>query len=287
MSEIFGDVPRESAYAADRLQAIFSGFSPAARMGRQIAMLQVYADDSKSREEVLVLAGYVGHLEQWQKFSVEWQRLLDEHPKWDEFKMKRAARHPERALKFYRVVEKYAAVSVACVVEIQALRTLCDEFALPDFCRNPYNWAFKALPGATYMRLGNVGAQYPMEFIFDDRGEERTVRDAWPFFFMGMPSNAQRIMSPAKPRFERSHEVLPLQAAEIAAWHARKHWVDHKKFESEAIELSWPEATPMKGLLTHWNYETLKPNMQGLRALLEQIKYQPLDPLPEQPPDDD
>lgn len=249
----------------DRLDALYCGVPAERRDRRPIAMLQVFIDDSKTGEEVLVLAGYVGHWVKWKALTEEWNSLLKQTG-WDEFKMTRASRCPEIGEQFYRIAKAHVAVSLACVVEIAALRQLCDELGLPKFCRNPYNWALKALPGATYIELGEAGTKYPMEFIFDERGEKKYLRDGWPFFLMGLPPQA-RLLAQEEPKFAKSHDVIPLQTAEIPAWHARKHWLKHRQFDGN-VELLWADHDPIKGLLVHWDYKALEPNMRSMRDLL-------------------
>src|SRR5262245_34949873 len=161
---------------------------------------------ARRASEVLVLGGYIALWQRWAEFSVAWQRLLDEAG-WDEFKMARAASRPERAQRFAAVVKEHVAAYLACVLEIGALRQLCTELDLPDFCRNPYNFAIKAILGATYMELGRVGLRWPLEFIFDERGEKKHLRDAWDCFVLGMPDDARRLIA-REPKFESSKDVL-------------------------------------------------------------------------------
>jgi len=240
-------------------------------------MLQAFIDDSKQQEDVLVLAGYIAHPLRWAQLSIEWQKLLDENPRWNEFKMNRAAGRPERARRFYQVVKGHVAAYVACVVEIAPLRRLCAELGLVDpISNNPYNFAIKAILDATYSELARVGQKRPIEFIFDERGEKVHVRSAWEFFLLGRSPEARRLI-PAEPRFEDSRKVLPLQTAEIIAWHARRHWIKHKSFEGD-VDLLWPDPDPIKGHLVHWDYDGLKPNIVSLRKLLLDVGY-PLPPL--------
>lgn len=240
-------------------------------------MLQAFINDSKQHQDVLVLAGYLGHWKRWEQFSVEWQKLLDENH-WDEFKMARAARFPERAERFYGVIKDHVAAYVACVLEIGALRKICDELALPPFCRNPYNFGIKAILDSTYGELARVGSERPIEFIFDERGEKVHLQAAWEFFLIGRTPQVRRLIY-GEPRFERSSDTLPLQSAEIIAWHAREHWIKHRKFE-ESPALLWNDPEPIKGHLVHWDYDGLKPNMESLRKLLADwdSRYLPVTP---------
>src|SRR5262245_7822415 len=249
-----------------------------------IDLLQAHIDDSKTREDVLVLAGYIAHSKRWEEFSIEWQKLLDEHPPWEEFKMARAASHLPRDEKLYRVVEDHAAGDVAEVVEIGPLRQLCNELGLCDplferLFTNPYNFAIKAILAATFRELASVGLKHPIEFIFDRRGESGRILDNWDHFLAGMPDEALPIIY-GEPRFEKSSDVLPLQSAEIIAWHVREHWLKHRKFEEGIIPLSWPQAKPVHGHLVHWDYEALKPNLESQRRRLERMGVLPQRPIP-------
>jgi len=49
-------------------------------------------DDSGSEGlgPVFVLAGYVAPAETWQRFSIDWRAIMDEHPTISHFKMKEA-----------------------------------------------------------------------------------------------------------------------------------------------------------------------------------------------------
>jgi hypothetical protein len=43
-----------------------------------LGMLTAYFDDSAT-EDVATVAGYVGSVVQWDRFKIEWQKLLDEY----------------------------------------------------------------------------------------------------------------------------------------------------------------------------------------------------------------
>ena len=251
-----------------RLDVLYSGMAPAKLALRSLMVLQAWIDDSKTGERVLVLAGYLAPHENWRQLTIEWDALLKEQPVWDEFKMRHAARYPDRAEKFYRLVEKYALAYVACVVDMGALRQICDELNLHDFFRNPYIYAIKAIMGATYNMLSLIDQSAPvtLDFIFDERGERKFVETAWEYFKLGL-SEKERQRVGARPRFEKSIDFPALQTAEIMAWHLRRHWLKHGKFEAE-ISLPWKANKPVKGHLVHWDYEALKPNLESLRNLL-------------------
>jgi hypothetical protein len=239
-------------------------------------MLQAYIDDSKTKEDVLVLAGYIAQPQRWDRFSLQWRQLLSAYPSWHEFKMGRAARRPEETERFCRIVEDNVAAYVACVLEIGALRRLCRELALPMFFYNPYNYAIKAILDETYKEGARVGLHLPIEFIFDERGEKKHVDNVWPFFVRGVSAEV-RPQIHGRPRFESSIKCPQLQAAEIIAWRARKHWLRHRGFQGKS-ELLWHQTSPIKGHLVHWDYDVLKPKLENIRELLLDWNF-PLPPI--------
>jgi hypothetical protein len=235
--------------------------------------LQAYVDDSKTGEEVLVLAGYIAPADRWQQFSLEWDFLLKESPTWVEFKMKHAIRYPARSERFYRLVERYAVAFVVCLIEIRALRQLFEEMELPPLFTNPYNFAFRAITDATYQELHLLNIHDKVEFIFDKRGEEKFVQSGWDFYERTIPAE-QRARIVGIPKFQESVDVLPLQAAEIIAWNTRKHWLKHRNI-SDPIELPWPELRQIPGHKVHWNYDAIRPNLERLRALFLELGLVP------------
>jgi hypothetical protein len=238
-------------------------------------VLQAYIDDSKTREDVLVLAGYLAPWEKWARFSVEWDLLMKEFPAWDEFKMKKAIRLPDRGERFYRLVEKYVTAFVVCVVDIQALRRLCDELGLDDFHRNPYHYGFRALTDVTYQQLHLLGLDDDkIEFICDKRGEQKFIDLGWSWYEASIAEEI-RLRIAGKPRFEDSVEFRPLQAAEIIAWNARKHWLKHGHVD-DPIELPWPQKRPIPGHKVCWDYKGIKPNLERIRDVLKDLEAIPI-----------
>ena len=63
----------------------------------------------------------------------------------------------------------------------------------------------------------------PADFIFDDQnGTGRLVRDWWPIFRERANPSIGALLD-VEPLFRSEKDVLPLQAADLFAWYARRH----------------------------------------------------------------
>ena len=213
--------------------------------------VQAFIDDSQADGEVLVFAGYLASYEQWEKFSIEWQHLLDGPPLWERVKMtdiaaSKDAQRWERGAAFYRVVETYAAAFVAVAVDIPAFeRAVVDAGFGPSKTFTPYVFAHRALMDATIQYQHELGISEPIDFIFDAFSRKALIEDGWQIFKATVrPEFRDRIGR--DPRFESDDEFLPLQAADMLAWHAREHWLKHRSMvEGGNLILSWkPKRNP-------------------------------------------
>lgn len=228
-----------------RMRELFSGI-PAKKRDRRLLMpVQAFIDDSQTDGEVLVLGGYIASYEQWEKFSVDWQYLLDGPPRWERFKMSEIAALGgdetwERAGWFANVIARYATAFVAVGIDIKAFHSALAELNFPSFRSwNPYVFAHRALLDATIQFQHELGINEPVDFIFDKFSQRDFVDQGWKIFSATVrPEFRDRIGR--EPRFESDDEFLPLQAADLFAWHAREHWLKHRSMtEGGNIKLSW------------------------------------------------
>ena len=247
--------------------------------------LQAFIDDSQTDGEVLVLAGYLASFEQWEKFSVDWQHLLDGPPRWERFKMVEIAStadagRRERAAAFYRVVEKYAAAFVAVAVELRPLAQAAREAGIPEGkLTNSYLFAHRAIMDATLQYQRDMGINEPVDFIFDRLGaNERFIREGWEMFASTRPPELKDLVG-RPPRFETDDEFLPLQAADMLAWHAREHWLKHGSLTADQLLLSWKPKNNPKGYRFNIGYPDLIDWFSGARlravevGLLPQVTF--------------
>lgn len=193
-------------------------------------MLQAYADASTAHDELFVLAGYIAPAEKWAQFSDEWQAELDRPPnRLAVFKMKdQAKRHPRRAERFYRVIERHVTMAVSVSVCIPDLREVVDEAHWPpqldnvEQLKNPYFYAFQMMMSGFGDNQESAGIREPVNFIFDDQTEREVIYKNWAGLKASLTGDAARLLGD-DPVFEDDEKALPLQAADLWAWWIR-HW---------------------------------------------------------------
>ena len=249
-----------------------SGLAPKKRLRSTLMALQAYIDDSMTDDAVLVLAGYIAPVENWLKFSEEWQELLDMQPRWSRFKMSEIASSPnperfERAGWFARIIEEHAHAFVAVALELKPLREIVEELDLPNTFLNPYVTIYRMILDVTAQYQHELGITAPVDFIFDAHSQAKQVRMGFDIMKDHHDDELSARLG-RMPRFDDDEEFLPLQAADMLAWHIRKHWIAHGTITNSAVKLSWPEKNPVPGFKVNVDRKTIKDNFLLLRQKL-------------------
>jgi hypothetical protein len=63
------------------------------------------------------------------------------------------------------------------------------------------------------------------------------------------------------PRFADDTQFLPLQAADLLAWHVRKQWLKYGTIVGRPFEMSWPHRKSIVGFRANFTYEDAKDNL--------------------------
>jgi hypothetical protein len=225
--------------------------------------MQAYIDDSMTKGAVLVFAGYVASVEDWEAFSAEWQRRLDD-AHLPVFKMAEIGSDPkswELAGYFYRAIEERAKAFLAVAVELEPLKRLVDEFFViqkgGEWIANPYSLAFRAIFDFTAQYQHELGITEPIDFIFDDRGEKNVVREGFAYFKACCREDLKDRLG-AEPRFENDRRFPPLQAADMLAWLTRRHWLQHGSIVHPPLAVPWKRLRAIPGNLLDMNDEEIK-----------------------------
>jgi hypothetical protein len=209
---------------------------------------QAVVDDSGSEPQsrIFVLAGFVGTSDDWTKFAPEWQAVLDLPPKLDYFKMTEAAnlgcqfsrakgwdegKRDDRLAALCSVIKKYSDLTIQAGVRNDHFEKYIRSIPTPErtlMIDSPYVLVFTQIMLAMATFGDRVGIEDACQFVFDQqRGFEGYAKMAWSNTRALVRSSARsdlaRFVAP-DPKFADDKTFLPLQAADLFAWHVRRHW---------------------------------------------------------------
>jgi hypothetical protein len=198
-------------------------------------MLQAYVDDSVSdqRDRRLFLAGYINTADRWIRFSDAWAEELRQPPAIGYLKMSEAngfggefrgwdaADRDEKLRGLARVIRHFKPRSIHASVSQSEFRAIVAPVA-PHGFSTPYSLCFQAIMLPLAISQAKEQIKVPIDFIFDDQ-EGLGTQAA---FFYGkiramQPKNIRDLMC-ASPIFRDEKHILPLQAADMLAWHIRR-----------------------------------------------------------------
>lgn len=219
--------------SASDVRAIVCGY-PQRLWGKlPLVMLVAHVDDSIADNRHLYWAAYVLSAEEWIEFSNRWDAALAEAPAIEYFKMKEAhGRHGcfrgwtklernKKVFKLAQVVREFAPHGLHASIDIKAHKEKIDPVS-PYPSKSPYFLLTLAvIYGLAKMNERLLLAQ-PCKIVFDNSdgllGRLEPVYD-----LMTAGDESWREFIGPSPTFADDKEVLPLQAADLLAWHIRRH----------------------------------------------------------------
>lgn len=200
--------------------------------------LQFYIDDSgKNDPPIFVLAGFVAHKEAWVKFSNEWKAALARAPSLDHFKMKDAnacrgvfkgfshKERDERLSELAEIIEKHIEFGVSVAIPHDIYERVF-RGKMMDAFDTPYTLAFYLMQAASHKYLSATGNFAEIDIICDRQlDREGPILGSHSITMEGLPNEVLKRF-PAPPAFMDDQQALPLQAADLLAWHIRRSWRD-------------------------------------------------------------
>ncbi|MDX3965144.1 MAG: DUF3800 domain-containing protein [Bradyrhizobium sp.] len=232
-------------------------------------MITAYFDASGTMGDstVFVMAGYLGYSPAWQRFSDEWGTALSEPRVLKYFKMSEAwARRGEftgwvpedRDAKLRRlapIVNKHALASMIVTVPTRSWRRHMVGKLEHKYHNRPYYFAFHGAMSSVPKFLHQKGIEDQIEFVFDSEGGEpvQEILDGFDRWAELAPDHLKKYLS-GPPVFRDEKLVLPLQAADMLAWHIRR--IFHDRVSEQDIPALTPIAAEMfeiEQVRTIWN----------------------------------
>jgi hypothetical protein len=278
--------------ACEPIQEIVSGLAPGLRLKWWLGMYQAFLDDSgRGSGASYVIAGFLASVEGWLDFASCWQRVLDMPPALAYFKMKDAM-HPTRAAANHKS-PFFGWPKDAIDETAEVLTELTSKLPMRILIRVPNSdWDriysgkigpqtnipfllahFSAMQESTRL-LALTGITEKVNFIFDTAlpQEQHWVKLAWHFWKQKEWLPERKALFGDPPDFRDDKIVLPLQAADLYAWHARKA----KQMESEGRDYDhagWKLLSTVNGVERDWTAEDLEKNFGLTRLLKEANKW--------------
>jgi len=240
-------------------------------------MLQAYVDESggTQRGNILLLAACVLTYDEWVKFSDDWQAVLDAEPRISTFHF-RDARKLEKEFRGWtplardlkvialtEVVMRHRPMIYACWVNVDDYNRIVRPAAPPDF-RDAYFALFYTVIVSVAATRVNLGDTIPIDYVFDEHGDVGLNALLWYYEVkQNVPSPVSALMG-STPIFKDDKDVLPLQAADLVAWHKRRRL----EFAGKDPEVA---ATIRLDELAHGENELDEPFLRDLAAKFSEI----------------
>jgi len=209
---------------------------------------QAVIDDSGSEPQsrFFILAGFAAPASGWIGFVSDWKAALAEPPGLAYFKMTEAANfggqfsrskgwneanRDDRLITLTRVIKKHASIRIQAGVRNDHFEQYIRSLPAPErrmIIESPYGLLFMQIILAMATFGDRIGIQEPCDFIFDEQGPFGAEALAnWPTF-RGLLNNSSRSdlskFVGSTPIFQNDKQFLPLQAADLYAWHLRRHY---------------------------------------------------------------
>jgi len=219
-------------------------------------MYQAYLDDSgRASGPTYVIAGFLSTAKTWRWVAAKWKELLDITPGLAYFKMKEAMNPGAGKLRrgqYYgwpreeidEVIELFT--EMICRALSMRIRITVPNVGYERVFKGkigrqfdfPYWLAHFSAMMETTRLLAAHGIKEKVDFIFDTASEEEQfwVLNAWHFWKRNEWFKEREALFGDPPIFRDDKAFLPLQAADLYAWHARKDSV----LRSEGREYEHP-----------------------------------------------
>jgi Protein of unknown function (DUF3800) len=264
---------------SEAILALISGYSHYERMRRLLVILQPAIDDSgKGERPVFVLAGFVMSAYMWIVFADQWRPLLDAFPKINYFKMKEAehlsgqfegfsvSQRDDKVRALTSLIMDHKPLAVSHVVPHEAYER-CFKRKFAKKADYPYFISYYGIIG-TLLRY-QVSNEWHLkdrsDFIFDEQGKESDyVQSGWSAAVDFLPEEWKPLIG-ARPDHRDDKLFLPLQAADLFAWHIRRSYWE-KDHGSNFDDLNWKRLNSLKCAKEEWDEERLAGFTERLRA---------------------
>jgi hypothetical protein len=244
-------------------------------------ILRAYIDDSDiNKEPISVLAGWIAPAGSWAAFADEWQHGLDMKPKLQYFKMSECMgfggefagwseeSRDHRLRYFVKLIEEYKFLAVGAVIRTAEYRKIFRNSPMKNFDVPYYLMFFGLMAGLTTsfadIQEAIATKADKVDFVFDSQPDQMgKVLASWSYFKEVAPDHVRPLLGDP-PIFRNDMTTLPLQAADLYAWHLRSQ--ETAAFNGGAYQSPWGNAGDSINT-ANWIWDT--GNLEVTRAALD------------------
>jgi len=210
-----------------------------------LAFLRAFTDDSASDigDRRLFLAGFVHRAEKWAVFAEAWDAELKAAPAIKYLKMSQAQNLggefrgwsrqdcDAKLLALASVIHRLHPISFQFSISRQKFDQILKPASPRGLASPHFTCCFGIVSGVTRFAV-NEGGNIPIEFIFDEQDGVSVDIQLW-FEAMktSLPRKVQKLIR-STPSFKNDLDMVPLQAADMLAWHLRR---EHEKRENDVL----------------------------------------------------
>jgi hypothetical protein len=268
----FGNTP------GDYVRALVCHFPREIRETRLLLMLHAYFDDSRQDEKpgvpgIYTLAGYVGEAPKWEKFADAWTDVLHAPPRrleylktWQAYKLRDPdsmfygwsdKERDDKLLSLARMANSHALISVQAVLRPAHYR----EIMGPYTEMRPYAFLLYSVAADLVKTMDRRwGVKDKIDIYFDRQTDENEdmLRAEFREFIADAPPELREKF--AGIDFKDDRDVIPLQAADLFAWHFRRNIYEHDRGNEGLNGPVWDELlnlTRATGILDRENLKTM------------------------------
>lgn len=187
--------------------------------------------------EAFVFAGFCGLLTEWEHFAHEWDAILKEAPEWTATDLKIALRKNRNDSRIERLVNvigesdlRRLQFRVSAEGYNQAVTLQLPAWRSNREIDSQVEWKyFLAIWGMTFHLFAPIRdtPEIELDIIYDENIEQRPKLEKGYADFVasqGLPLEVKRLL-PKQPRPDNDQRFMPLQAADLLAWHAHRDYV--------------------------------------------------------------
>lgn len=140
----------------------------------------------------------------------------------------------------YRVIDKYPIFGIGCAIPLAPFYKVVADLNVASMWNNPYYFAWRAVVTLSFEGAKLLGLIDPMEFIFDTQSDKVNVIGQWDNYYESVPIITRHKLK-GPPSFKNDEDVMPLQAADMIAWWARRQYIKDKSRMRDLFPTEWTE----------------------------------------------